>query len=173
MPPASSTPQSRTSWPWPEPRLRYANAVVPEVLIAAGTLLDAPRWTAQGLQLLGWLFDTETNGGHLSVVPAGGWAPGEPRPGFDQQPIEVAALCDALARAYAVTGDRIWSDAVLLCAAWFDGDNDTQTALHDPRTGGGFDGLERSGRNENQGAESTLALLSTQQQTQRLLVSSR
>ncbi len=167
------TPVADVSWPWPEPRLRYANAVVPEVLIAAGTLLDVPRWTAQGLRVLGWLLDTETNGGHLSVVPTGGWVPGEPRPGFDQQPIEVAALCDAFARAYAVTGDRIWSDAVISCAAWFDGDNDALTPLHDPRTGGGFDGLERFGRNENQGAESTLALLSTQQQTQRLLVSSR
>ena len=161
------------SWPWPEPRLRYANAVVPEVLIAAGTLLEVPRWTAEGLRVLGWLLDIQTNGGHLSVVPAGGWAPGEPRPGFDQQPIEVAALCDASARAYAATGDRIWSDAMIRCEAWFDGDNDAQTSLYDPRTGGGFDGLERFGRNENQGAESTLALLSTQQQNQRLLVGSR
>ena len=88
-------------WPWPEPRLRYANAVVPEVLVAAGTLLDVPRWTDQGLRLLGWLLDVETRDRHLSVVPVGGWAPGEPRPGFDQQPIEVAALADACARAYA------------------------------------------------------------------------
>ena len=39
--------------------------------------------------------------GHLSVTPVGGWATGEPRPGFDQQPIEVAALADACARACA------------------------------------------------------------------------
>jgi hypothetical protein len=162
-----------SSWPWPEPRLRYANAVIPEVLIAAGVLLDVPRWTEQGLRLLDWLLDTETRAGHLSVVPAGGWAPGEPRPGFDQQPIEVAALGDACARAHAVTGDRIWSDAVIRCAAWFDGDNDAQTPLWDPQTGGGFDGLEPFGRNENQGAESTLALLSTRQQIQQLLVTAR
>ena len=161
------------SWPWPEPRLRYANAVIPEVLIAAGVLLDVPRWTEQGLRVLDWLLDAETRAGHLSVVPAGGWAPGEPRPGFDQQPIEVAALGDACARAHAVTGDRIWSDAVIRCAAWFDGDNDAQTPLWDPQTGGGFDGLEPFGRNENQGAESTLALLSTRQQIQQLLVTAR
>ena len=39
--------------------------------------------------------------------------------------------------------------------------------MHDPVSGGGFDGLERFGRNENQGAESTLALLSTLQQARR------
>jgi len=160
-------------WPWPEPRLRYANAVVPEVLLAAGTLLDVPRWTEQGLRLLGWLLDTETGERHLSVVPVGGWAPGEARPGFDQQPIEVAALADACARACDVTGDRVWSDAVVRCAAWFDGENDAQTPMSDPKTGGGFDGLEPFGRNENQGAESTLALLSTRQQSQKLLVTTR
>jgi hypothetical protein len=34
-------------------------------------------------------------------------------------------------------------------------------------SGGGYDGLERLGRNENQGAESTLALLSTFQLARR------
>jgi hypothetical protein len=40
--------------------------------------------------------------------------------------------------------------------------------MFDPRTGGGFDGLERFGANQNQGAESTLAMLSTAQHAQRL-----
>ena len=38
-------------------------------------------------------------------------------------------------------------------------------------SGGGCDGLERYGRNENQGAESTLALVSTLQQARALLKS--
>ena len=29
----------RVDWPWPDPRLSYANAVVPEVMIAAGAAL--------------------------------------------------------------------------------------------------------------------------------------
>ena len=45
--------------------------------------------------------------------------------------------------------------------AWFLGDNDTGVSLYDPSTGGSFDGLEADGRNANQGAESTLALIST------------
>jgi hypothetical protein len=40
--------------------------------------------------------------------------------------------------------------------------------MYDDTSGGGCDGLERGGRNENQGAESTLALLSTLQQARRL-----
>ncbi len=152
-------------WPWPEPRLRYANATLPEVLVAAGTLLSEPAWLDTGLSLLGWLLDVETNGDHVSVTPVGGWAYGEPRPGFDQQPIEVAALADACARAYAVAHDPRWREALLRCEGWFLGANDAGISLIDDISGGGCDGLHQSSRNENQGAESTLALISTFQLT--------
>jgi hypothetical protein len=150
-------------WDWPEPRLTYANAVVPEVLLAAGALLARPDLQERGLELLGWLLDEQTNGVHLSVVPVGGRGPGEARGGFDQQPIEVAALADALVRAYALTGDERWRDGIAAAVAWFAGANDTGVPLVDLDSGGGCDGLEVGGRNENQGAESTLALLSTLQ----------
>ena len=155
-------------WHWPEDRLRYANAVLPEVLIAAGDLLEQPRWVTRGLDMLEWLLDVELNGEHISVTPAHGWSLGEQRPGFDQQPIEVAALADACARAHDFTNDPRWADATLRCAAWFSGSNDTGTTMIDPVSGGGHDGLEADGRNENQGAESTLAMLSTLQQAHRL-----
>jgi hypothetical protein len=152
------------SWRWPEPRLRYANAVLPEVLLAAGSLLDRRDLCDRGLAALDWLLTEETAGGHLSLTPVGGRGPGDSRPGFDQQPIEVAALADACARAYAVTGQPRWAEGVHLAAAWFEGSNDSGVPLADPISGGGCDGLERLGRNENQGAESTLALLSVRQQ---------
>jgi hypothetical protein len=53
--------------------------------------------------------------------------------------------------------------------AWFRGDNDSEISMVDTETGAGFDGLEASGRNENRGAESTLAALSTWQQARRHL----
>ena len=114
--------------------------------------------------MLEWLLAGETRDGHLSVVPVGGWGPGEQRPGFDQQPIEVAALADACTRAAAVTGDSSWLDGVGMCVAWFLGDNDAKIPLLDEQTGGGHDGLGRNGRNRNQGAESTLAMISVLQQ---------
>jgi hypothetical protein len=167
------SPGADPRWRWPEPRLRYANANLPETLIAAGSLLGDTQALADGLLMLGWLLEVETSGNHLSVTPVGGWAIGEPRPGFDQQPIEVAALADACAHAFKVTGDPRWKDGVLRSAAWFLGDNDVQIALHDPVSGGGCDGLERHGRNENQGAESTLAMISTFQEANRLLALQR
>jgi hypothetical protein len=158
-------PDAERSWPWPEPRLTYANAVMPEVLIAAGTLLGEPAALEDGLRLLGWLLDHETSDGHLSVTPVGGRGPDDVKDAtLDQQPIEVAALADACARAFAATHDPRWAAGVRLAAAWFLGDNDAGVSLYDPISGGGCDGLEPGGRNENQGAESTLALISTLQQ---------
>ena len=50
-----------------------------------------------------------------------------------------------------------------LAIAWFAGNNDVGAVMWDPSTGGGFDGLTPTGPNLNQGAESTLALISTLQ----------
>ncbi|MDQ1724274.1 MAG: hypothetical protein QOG52_1302 [Frankiaceae bacterium] len=166
-------PRSPGPWLWPEGRLRYANAALPEVLIAAGAALDDPRHLADGLTLLEWLFAVESRDGHVSVTPVAGRGPGELSAGFDQQPIEVAALADAFARAFAVTGEPRWARAVELAAGWFLGVNDSRLVMYDVATGGGCDGLERASRNENQGAESTLAALSTMQVAQRLQVFAR
>ncbi|MFF3222516.1 glycosyltransferase [Nocardia suismassiliense] len=161
-------PTRRLDWRWPEPRLHYANAVLAEALLVAGAAPGQNRTHADGLAMLRWLLETETAGDHLSVTPIDGWATGEKRPGFDQQPIEVASLADACARAYDDTHDHHWRDAVMLCEAWFRGENDVSTPLMDPNSGGCCDGLEPTGRNENQGAEATLAMLSTMQQARRL-----
>ncbi len=156
-------PGQPRGWPWPEPRLTYANATLPEAMIAAGATLERSVILRRGLDLLDWLLDRETRDGHLSVTPVGGSGPEDRSPGFDQQPIEVAALADACARAYAVDGDQRWRDGITAAADWFLGDNDAEAVMWDPATGGGFDGLERDGANRNQGTESTLAFLSTMQ----------
>jgi hypothetical protein len=170
---AVGRPGPDPAWPWPERRLTYANAVIPDLLLAAGDALNDASLVRDGLQLLGWLLDVETVGGHLSVTPTGGWGRGEPRPGFDQQPIEVASLADACARAFELTGDPRWARAVGRAAAWFQGKNDLGLPLLDPASGGCRDGLERHGCNENQGAESTLALISTLQHAARLVPARR
>jgi hypothetical protein len=151
------------TWPWPEERLSYANAALAEALIAAGQLLDRPDVLADGLVLLRWLLDHQIVGGHLSPVPVAGAGRDDRPPAFDQQPIEVAALADACARAESVTGDAAWRSAVELAIGWFTGNNDVGVSMSDKDTGGGFDGLTPNGPNLNQGAESTLAFISTMQ----------
>ncbi|MBB3605378.1 hypothetical protein FHT40_005062 [Mycolicibacterium sp. BK556] len=162
------TPNGDPDWPWPEPRLSYANAVLAEAIIATGVALEAPKLWQRGLDLLGWLLDHETSGDHLSPTPVGGRGPGDTGPAFDQQPIEVSSLADACARAAAVDPAARWVDGVRMAASWFSGANDTGQLMWDPETGGGFDGLQAEGVNRNQGAESTLAVISTLQHARRI-----
>jgi hypothetical protein len=159
---------SDATWPWPEPRLTYANAVLPDAMMAAGAALDRPALVDDGLRLLGWLLDRETVDGHLSPTPVGGAGEHDVAPRFDQQPIEAATMADACARAALLTGSARWDEGVRMAAAWFDGANDATATMWDPATGGGFDGLEAGGPNLNQGAESTLALISARQQARLL-----
>ncbi|HPX36721.1 MAG TPA: glycosyltransferase [Mycobacterium sp.] len=161
-------PNGDLAWPWPEPRLTYANAVLPEAMIATGSALEDVELQRRGLDLLAWLVNHETADGHLSPTPAGGSGPGDTRPGFDQQPIEVSTLADACARAAGIDASPVWPDTVRAAAAWFEGANDAGLRMWDPHTGGGFDGLHADSVNQNQGAESTLAVLSTLQHASRL-----
>ena len=156
------------AWPWPQPRLTYGNGSIVEALLLTGAALPSATTLEHGLELLDFLLEIETRDGHLSVTPVGGRGPADVGPGFDQQPIEVAALADACARAYDLTNDSRWLQGIRMAWSWFMGDNDSATQMFDASTGAGFDGLLVDGRNLNQGAESTLALLSVAQHAQRL-----
>lgn len=156
-------PDPDPHWSWPHERLTYANAALAEAVIAAGDLLDDPQVLAAGLRMLTWLLDIQISDDHLSVLPSAGWQRGGPRLRHDQQPIEAAALADACATAATITGGHVWDLAVDHAIGWFLGDNDVNEVMWDPETGGGYDGLTMRGPNLNQGAESTLALISTLQ----------
>lgn len=151
------------AWPWPEARLTYANAVLPEAMVVIGDHLDDTDLLEDGLALLGWLVEEQTHDGHLSVVASGGRSAEDRGTTYAQQPIEVAALAEACWSAHLVTGDDRWVDVIERCAAWFAGTNDGGVLMRDAATGGGHDGLEAHGASVNQGAESTLAWLSTAQ----------
>lgn len=156
-------PDGKGQWKWPESRLTYSNALLPEAMMVCGSLLDDSQLQTRGLNLLEWLLETETLGDHLSVTPVGGRGLGDKGPQFDQQPIEVAAIADAAMRASILTGDDSWERVVEMAVNWFLGNNDSGHSMIDLDTGGGYDGLHIDGVNLNQGAESTLAMVSTMQ----------
>jgi hypothetical protein len=160
-------PLNGSSWRWPRSRMTYGSGSIAEALLAAGAAVGDAAATAQGLELVRFVLDRETSDGHLSVTGTSGRGPADRGPMFDQQPIEVAAIADAAAAAFEVTGDAGWLDGVRLAWAWFGGDNDSRTAMVDLASGAGYDGLEVDGRNDNRGAESTLAALSTWQLARR------
>jgi hypothetical protein len=132
-------------------------------MIACGSALGDNPLVTRGLDLLRWLVEQETLNDHFSVTPVGGRGPHDKAPQFDQQPIEVAARADAAMRAGSVTGADEWDDVVHMAGNWFLGNNDAGLSMIDLEHGGGYDGLHENAVNVNQGAESTLAMLSTMQ----------
>jgi hypothetical protein len=149
------------AWRWPEARLTYSNALLPEAELAVSIVRgdEARAWRA--LNLLDWLAEEESLDGHFSFAPVGGRSAGDEKPGFDQQPIEAWAMADACTRAYLATREPKWANRVSMAASWFAGDNDLRVPMSDRASGASFDGLTPAGPNLNQGAESTLALVAT------------
>ena len=113
----------------------------------------------KALKILGWLLKVQTDPhGRLSLIGNQGWYPrgGEPAK-FDQQPVDAMDLVLACCEAHRATRDERWWQRALNCLEWFLGRNIIQAQLYDSATGGCCDGLNSSGPNLNQGAESTLA----------------
>lgn len=149
------------AWPWPEEAVTYDNGVLPRALIVAGVRTRRADWVDVGLSVLRWLVRSQIAAdGHLTPVGnRGWWRRGAERARFDQQPIEAASLLEAAEAAYQATGDPDWAQVMETAIAWFLGANDLGIAIADPQAGRCADGLTRSGRNANFGAESTLVWL--------------
>ena len=68
-------------------------------------------------------------------------------------------MIEAWLAAWDATGDERCHREARLCFDWFLGRNDLQVPLFDSGTGGCCDALTSVGRNQNEGAESTVAWL--------------
>ncbi len=149
-------------WPWFEDVVSYANARMPQALIASGHHLRNRAMVKQGIEALEWLIEIQENPktGYFSLIGNSGWyQKGRKKANFDQQPVEIAAIIDACHQAYLVTGKKIWIQRIKKAFAWFLGRNDKNEFLYNFKTGGCYDGLHRGGVNLNQGAESLLSWL--------------
>jgi glycosyltransferase involved in cell wall biosynthesis len=155
---------SRTDeWRWFEPVLSYDNARLPQALVAAGFRLDEPDWRRAGIEALDWYalqcgIDTSSvqmigNQWRLQLHPVPVTGEG------DEQPLEVAALVEALVEVMVSTKDRRYGLEAVHTFEWFLGRNRYETAVYDFASGGCRDGIGPGGLNANEGAESTLAFL--------------
>ena len=152
-----------SDWKWMEPRLAYANARIPQALMLAGTVLERPDLVARGINVLSWLIHKQrTSTGVFSPVGANGASPAEfGTLQYDQQPIEASSTLAACLTAFQITKENRFLTAAESCLAWFLGANALGLPLVSSETGACYDGLERTGINQNQGAESTLAYLAS------------
>jgi hypothetical protein len=179
----------RPDWPWFESRMTYANAVLPHALFIAARcwpeedFLDVAR---ASFAFLDRATTVETGKGDRHLLPErpegcfaqkvpvpfsgsevvfwpvgnSDWFPrGEEKSLYDQQPVEAVTMAEAALAACALLGDEKYLATQRRAHAWFHGRNSLQRPLVDVHCGSCYDGLQRSGVNRNQGAESTLAYL--------------
>jgi hypothetical protein len=153
----------RADLQWFESRMTYANAVLPHALFVA-----ARRWPKEV-----FLEVAEASFAFLDRVttvdnvfwPVGnrGWYPqGEDKALYDQQPVEAVTTADAALAAFGFSKEEKYLAAFRRAHGWFYGQNSLRQSLVDVRRGACSDGLQASGLNRNQGAESTLAFLWTE-----------
>ena len=150
----------RPNWHWFESRMTYANAVLPHALFVA-----ARRWPKE--DFLGIARDSFAFLDHETTIegvfwPVGneGWYPrGEERARYDQQPVEASTMAETALAAFGLLGDEQYLAVFRRAHDWFHGHNSLRRPLVDVQSGACCDGLQASGVNRNQGAESTLAYL--------------
>lgn len=124
--------------PWPEEHLAYNTAIVAEAMVSAGVALEDTGLHHRGLDSLERILGLEA---------------------CDHRPIAVAMFADACARATASDPRQIWPDGIRSAVSWFLDLDDAGRARWVPQTGAS---------SEDDSAESSLAVIATLQQAQRL-----
>ena len=152
-----------TEWPWFEPYLTYSNALLPWALFHAYGVLGTERYRQVAEESWAFLESQCIIDGILQLIGCHGWYfRGRERAWFDQQPVDAMMMTLASLTAFETTGNEHYLETARIAFDWFFGKNAVGVALHDPVTGGCFDGLSPTGRNGNQGAESTVSCLLSQ-----------
>ncbi|HDP76241.1 MAG TPA: glycosyltransferase [Bacteroidales bacterium] len=144
-------------WPWYENIVTYANARIPQALIASGRILNDKSLIQMGVKLIDWLVDKQFQNSVFVPIGNMGWLTPDGISQFDQQPIEAHGMLDACLEAEDYFNNQKYEAIALSVFAWFTGRNFSKQNICDYSTGGCFDGLSNKGVNLNQGAESTLS----------------
>ena len=136
----------------------YANAAIAEALIAAGDHCSTTGRPRRRTGSAGLAAGPRRRRPSLGVT---GRRSGTGRPAARLRPAAHRGRGDrrCLCPSLRVTGDTAGWPGLDTAVGWFLGDNDCRLALYDAATGAGFDALTADGRNANQGAESTLAMV--------------
>ncbi len=151
---------SERDWNWFEPYLTYANSALPEAMLIAAQFTGKENYRTIAKESFDFLLSKMFGGNCIKVISNKGWLhKGKECGVYGEQPIDVAYTMLALDRFYSSFGDEDYADKLKKAYNWFLGENHLRCLIYNSSTGGCFDGLEESGANLNQGAESTLSHL--------------
>ena len=150
--------EAENDWRWFEAYLTYANARMPQGLLAAYKATRETSFLRVALSSFDFLVETQILEGVFQPIGTDGWfmKNGE-RAFYDQQPIEASCMVEAALMAYDATGEERYHKTALTAFEWYHGRNTKKVDLLNPETGTCYDGITPEGLNRNQGAEATLS----------------
>ncbi|MXV52743.1 glycosyltransferase [Pedobacter sp. HMF7647] len=154
--------KNKTSdWKWFEDKMSYDNGIFPLALFHSCEITGDERVRNVAIESLKFLDNLTMSSGYLSPVGNEGWFnKGDTEmPIFDQQAIETMAMVLMYRQAYHATQKTEFVRKMFTSYMWFLGENTLRVPLYDHETKGCCDGLQPTGINRNQGAESTLAYM--------------
>lgn len=147
-------------WEWFEPQMTYANAVLPHAMFDAADMRANEEWLLIAGSSFRFLNESTTSGDVFWPVGNLGWyARSGEKSLYDQQPVEASTMAAASLAAFQMRDHPDYLVAFQKARGWFHGENSIYSTMADTESGGCRDGLESTGINRNQGAESTLAYL--------------
>lgn len=154
---------AEAGWEWFEPYLTYSNGLMPLALFTTYETTGDSKYRDVAEESLAFLERQCIIDGTLQIIGCNGWYfKGRERAWFDQQPVDATMIILAALAAFRTTGKPRYLALAETSFDWFFGNNALGVPVHDPVTGGCFDGLMPTGRNSNQGAESTICALIAQ-----------
>ena len=146
---------------YPDDGLSHHDAALCDALLVGGAALGRAATVRQGLSMLSVLMTIQTGAlGLLSLSGGAGRGLDPDRQGV-HRPAAVAAIADACAHAFAITGDLAWRRGVRSAGDWFLGLYDVGLPVHDPASGIAPNWLRLAPAEHTFGTETTLAALST------------
>jgi len=153
---------SSSKWKWFEKEMTYDNAILPLALLHSCEITGNNVVKDIALEAVYFLERKTLYKEHFIPIGNKGWhSKNSSLPVFDQQAIEAMAMIFMYQQAYRVTKDPQHIANINTCFSWFLGKNELHVPLYDHETKGCCDGLCSDGLNRNQGAESTLAYLTS------------
>jgi hypothetical protein len=156
---------AQPDWRWFESRMTYANAVLPHALFVAAQRWPTEKFLETAEASFSFLDQATTSDDLFCPVGNDGWyVHGGEKAIYDQQPVEAGTMAEAALVVFDSLRDPRYLRTYRRAGAWFLGENSLRLPLIDARRGACADGLQPTGINRNQGAESTLAYLWVQSQ---------
>ena len=151
---------SDNNWKWFEPYLTYENALLPESLLYAYSVMKNDRYKSIAKESFEFLLEKTFMNGQIKVISNINWLNrGESNTEYGEQPVDVAGTVIALSAFYNIFHDKEYIQKQKDAFSWFMGNNHLHQIIYNPATGGCYDGLEENNINLNQGAESTVCYL--------------